>query len=139
MGSIGHDRHSYTAIPLAHDHDQSGLTLIFRTSLPYHRAVFPVMAAIKLEHFSSRATNMTSTADATQSTEITRSGKTVRIDVYPDGEGRWILEVVDQDWNSTAWDETFATAEEAMRAGVEAVEKEGIDTFIGTQDDPSLH
>ncbi len=82
---------------------------------------------------------MTSTADATQSTEITRDGKTVRIDVYPDGEGAWILEIVDQDWNSTAWEETFATAEEAMRIGVEAIEKEGIDAFIGTQDDPSLH
>ena len=82
---------------------------------------------------------MTSTADATQSTEITRDGKTVRIDVYPDGEGRWILEIVDQDWNSSVWDDPFATAEEAMRAGVEAVEKEGIDTFIGTQDEPSVH
>lgn len=82
---------------------------------------------------------MTSTADATQGTEITRDGKTVCIDVYPDGEGRWVLEIVDQDWNSTAWDETFTTAEEAMRTGVEAVEKEGIDAFIGPQDDPSLH
>ncbi len=81
---------------------------------------------------------MTSTADATQSTEITRDDKTVRIDVYPDGEGGWILEIVDQDWNSTAWDETFATAEEAMRIGVEAVEKEGIDAFIG-EDEPSMH
>ena len=56
---------------------------------------------------------MTSTADATQSTEITSDDKTVRIDVYPDGEGRWVLEIVDQDWNSSVWDETFATAEEA--------------------------
>jgi hypothetical protein len=82
---------------------------------------------------------MTSTADATQSTEITRNGKTVRIDVYPDGEGAWVLEIVDQDWNSSVWDETFATAEEAMRTGVEAVEKGGIETFIGPQDEPSVH
>ncbi len=82
---------------------------------------------------------MTSTADATQSTEITRDSKTVRIDVYPDGEGRWVLEIVDQDWNSSVWDETFTTVEEAMRAGVDAVEKEGIDAFIGQQDEPSLH
>ncbi len=82
---------------------------------------------------------MTSTADATQSSEITRDGKTVRIDTYPDGEGGWILEIVDQDWNSSVWDETFATAQEAMRAGVEAVEKEGIDAFIGSPDEPSVH
>ncbi len=82
---------------------------------------------------------MTSTADATQSTEITRDGKTVRIDSYPDGEGGWILEIVDQDWNSAAWDQTFASAEEAMRAGVEAVENEGIGAFIGQQDEPSVH
>ncbi len=81
---------------------------------------------------------MTSTADATQSTEITRSGKTVRVDVYPDGEGAWILEIVDQDWNSSVWDETFATAEEATRTGAEAVEKEG-HAFIGPQDEPSMH
>ncbi len=82
---------------------------------------------------------MTSTADATQSTEVTRDGKTVRIDVYPDGEGHWVLEIVDQEWNSSVWDDPFATAEEAMRAGVEAVEKEGINAFIGPQDDPSVH
>ena len=82
---------------------------------------------------------MTSTADATQSTEITRDGKTVRIDVYPDGDSRWVLEIVDQDWNANVWDDTFATAEEAMRAGVEAVEKAGIDAFIGPQDTPSIH
>ncbi len=82
---------------------------------------------------------MTSTADATQSSEITRDGKTVRIDVYPDGEGGWVLEIVDPDWNSSVWDETFATAEEAMRTGVEAVEKEGIGAFIGPQDKPSVH
>ncbi len=82
---------------------------------------------------------MTSTADATQSTEITRNGRTVRIDVYPDGEGGWTLEIVDQDWNSTAWDDPFATAEEALRAGVEAVEKQGIDAFIGPRDEPTVH
>ena len=82
---------------------------------------------------------MTSTADATQSSEISRDGKTVRIDVCPDGESAWILDIVDQEWNSRVWDETFATAEKAMRAGVEAVEREGIDAFIGPQHAPSLH
>ncbi len=79
------------------------------------------------------------TADLTKSTEITRDGKTVRIDVYPDGEGAWVLEIVDQDWNSSVWDETFSTAEEAMRTGVEAIEKEGIDTFVGTHEDSMKH
>ncbi len=119
-------------------HDQRGVAIKIRNTTSHH-AVFPVMAAIWLKSDTSRATTMTSTADATQSTEITRDGKTVRIDVYPDGEGRWVLEIVDQDWNSTAWDQTFATAEEAMRVGVEAVEREGIGAFIGPKDAPSVH
>ncbi len=97
------------------------------------------MAAIWLKSDTSRATTMTSTADATQSTEITRDDKTVRIDTYPDGEGGWILEIVDQEWNSTLWDDSFSTAEEAMRVGVEAVEREGIGAFIGPKDKPSVH
>ena len=80
-----------------------------------------------------------SIADATQRTEITKDDKTVRIDVYPDGEGGWLLEIVDEDWNSTVWDDPFDTAEEAMKVGVQSVEQEGIDTFIGVKDDPSLH
>jgi hypothetical protein len=61
------------------------------------------------------------------------------MDMYPDGNGRGTLEIVDQDWNSHFWDQPFSTAEEAMRAGVEAIETEGIDTFVGPPIQPALH
>jgi hypothetical protein len=35
---------------------------------------------------------------------VTRDGKTVRVDIYEDGEGGWLLEVVDEHGNSTAWE-----------------------------------
>jgi hypothetical protein len=36
---------------------------------------------------------------------ITRDGRTIRIDIYDNGEGGWILEVVDEYGNSTVWDD----------------------------------
>jgi len=65
------------------------------------------------------------------SKEVTKDGKTVRIDVYSDGEGGWLLELVDEYWNSTCWEEPFETAQEAMDEGIMAIENEGIDAFIG--------
>jgi hypothetical protein len=32
---------------------------------------------------------------------LTRDGKTVQIEIYEDGEGGWLLEVVDEHGNST--------------------------------------
>ena len=68
------------------------------------------------------------------SKEITQKGRKVEIRVYGDGEGGWLLEIVDEYWGSTCWDEPFETAQEAMDEGIMAIEKEGIETFIGKKD-----
>ena len=65
------------------------------------------------------------------SKEINKNNKQVRIEVYSDGEKGWLLEIVDEHWNSTCWDEPFKTAQDALKEGVMVVEKEGIDSFIG--------
>jgi hypothetical protein len=65
------------------------------------------------------------------SKEIVQDNKKVRIDVYSDGEKGWLLEIVDKHWNSTCWDKPFKTAQDALKEGIMAVEKEGIDEFIG--------
>ena len=39
------------------------------------------------------------------SKEITQKGRKVEIGVYGDGEGGWLLEIVDEYWNSTCWDD----------------------------------
>ena len=64
--------------------------------------------------------------------KITVDGKTVRIRVMEDGEGGWLLEVVDPYGNSTCWQEPFETTTEAFDDAISAIEQEGIDTFIGS-------
>ena len=63
--------------------------------------------------------------------EIEKDGFKVTIEVYKGNEGGWILEIVDEGWNSTSWDDLFPTAEEALDAGIKAIEEEGIQAFIG--------
>ena len=57
-------------------------------------------------------------------------GKSVAIQVYEDGEGGWLLEIVDEYWGSTFWQSPFETAEEAFNEATKAIKEEGIDAFI---------
>ena len=68
------------------------------------------------------------------SKEITQNGRKVKIRVYGDGEGGWLLEIVDEYWNPTCWDDPFKTALEAMDEGITAIDKEGIENFIGEKE-----
>jgi uncharacterized protein len=70
------------------------------------------------------------------SKEIRKGNKWVRIDVYGDDEGGWLLEIVDEYWNSTCWDEPFKSAQEAMNEGINAIENEGIESFIDYSPEP---
>jgi len=65
--------------------------------------------------------------------DITIDGKTVRIEIYEDGEGGWLLEIVDEYFNSTVWSDSFDTEEEARQEALDTIEKEGIDSLIGTE------
>jgi hypothetical protein len=65
------------------------------------------------------------------SKEIERNGLKVKIEVYRGDNDDWILEIVDEQWNSTIWNEAFSNAEEALKTGISAIEKEGIKAFIG--------
>ena len=48
-------------------------------------------------------------------------------------EGGWLLEIVDEYWNSTCWDESFKNARrKRWMKGSTAIEKEGIESFIGS-------
>jgi hypothetical protein len=66
---------------------------------------------------------------------VTRDGKTVHIDIYEDGESGWILEIVDGNNSSTTWNESFETEMSALNEALSAIEKEGIDAFIGRDTD----
>ena len=62
---------------------------------------------------------------------VTRDGKTVRIEIYEDGEGGWILEVVDHHGNSTVWDDSFPSDREALDEALNTIDEDGIDSVIG--------
>jgi uncharacterized protein len=62
---------------------------------------------------------------------VTRDGKTVRVDIYEDGEGGWLLEVVDEYWNSTVWDEPFACDRAALDEALKTIDEDGIESLIG--------
>jgi hypothetical protein len=64
------------------------------------------------------------------SEHFSQDGKTVQIEIYQDGEGGWLLEVVDEHNNSTVWDDPFPTEVAALNEAHEAIEKEGIVSFI---------
>lgn len=61
---------------------------------------------------------------------ITRNGVTVQVEIYGDGQGKWILEVVDLQGTSHVWDEPFASDEEALAEAIRALEEEPME-FVG--------
>ena len=62
---------------------------------------------------------------------VAQDGKTVQVDIYDDGDGGWLLEVVDEYNNSTVWDDAFETDQSALNEALDAIANEGIDSFIG--------
>lgn len=55
----------------------------------------------------------------------------VDIDIYADAEGGWLLEIVDENNNTTVWEDVFETDEEALQEALDALKEEGIGAFIG--------
>ena len=63
---------------------------------------------------------------------LTKDGHTVKIEIYQgDDPGKWILEVVDQFWNSTVWDDQFDSDQQALDEVQKTVREEGIESLIG--------
>jgi uncharacterized protein len=66
------------------------------------------------------------------SQRLSRDGTAVEIQIYKDGNGGWLLEVVDEFGNSTVWDESFPTDAAAMAEVLKTIETEGIMSLIGS-------
>jgi hypothetical protein len=77
-----------------------------------------------------RATN-----ESPLSQVVTRDEKSVRVDIYRDGEGGWLLEVVDIYGNSTVWDDPFPSDQEALDEALKTIAEDGIDSLIGSPAD----
>lgn len=63
--------------------------------------------------------------------EINEQGFPLDIQIYGDGNGKWILEVVDVFNNSTVWDEPFATDAEALAEVHRTIADEGVESLVG--------
>jgi hypothetical protein len=62
---------------------------------------------------------------------VSRNNKTVKVEIYSSGKNDWVLEVVDEDLNSTVWDEQFDTEDDAYQEFQRTLEEEGIESMIG--------
>lgn len=63
--------------------------------------------------------------------EISSGSKTVKVEIYEDGQGEWLLEVVDEYGNSTVWDDSFPSDSAALTEAKEVILQEGIEELIG--------
>ena len=63
--------------------------------------------------------------------KISGDGTKIQVDIYrgADDSG-WILEVIDEENASTAWDDPFNTDQEALDAVMKVFEQDGIRTFL---------
>ena len=70
------------------------------------------------------------------SQSVTRNGVSVRIEIYGDSHGGWILEVVDAEDASHVWDERFETDQQALAEALRALDEETLDFWRGVSDRP---
>jgi uncharacterized protein len=59
-------------------------------------------------------------------------GKTVQIDILGDGDGGWLLEVIDEFGNSSVWDDSFSSEKAALDEALDTIAEEGIESLIGS-------
>ncbi len=69
---------------------------------------------------------------------VTRNGVTVRVEIYGDSQGGWILEVVDAENASHVWDEHFETDQLALTEALRALDEEPLE-FSGRAADRPLN
>ena len=69
------------------------------------------------------------------SQRVVRGETAVEIEIYEDGKGGWLLEVVDEFGNSTVWDDSFPTDSAALAEALNAIDTEGIMSLVGSISD----
>lgn len=55
---------------------------------------------------------------------LSRHGVTVQVEIYGDGQGKWILEVVDDRGTSHVWDDLFDTDHLALAEAIRVLDEE---------------
>lgn len=67
---------------------------------------------------------------------VTRHGVSVRVEIYGNSHGGWILEVIDTENASHVWDDPFETEQEALAEALRALDEEPLEFFCGAADRP---
>ena len=70
------------------------------------------------------------------SQNVTRNGVSVRVEIYADSDGGWILEVVDAENASHVWDEPFETDQQALAEALRALDEETLEFWGAAADRP---
>ena len=76
--------------------------------------------------------------DSPLSQSVTRNGVEVRVEIYGDSQGGWILEIVDAENTSHVWDEHFETDQQALTEALRALDEEPLE-FLGRAPDRPLN
>jgi hypothetical protein len=73
--------------------------------------------------------------------EFEDEGVTVLVDISrPAGTNEdWTLEVISQTEVVTTWEETFATDKDAWEEFLATAERDGLESFLDDEDEPSVH
>lgn len=70
------------------------------------------------------------------SQSVTRNGVAVRVEIYRDSQGSWILEIVDAENASHVWDEHFEADHLALTEALRALDEEPLEFFGRSADRP---
>lgn len=70
------------------------------------------------------------------SQNVTRNGVSVRVEIYADSDGGWILEVVDAENASHVWDARFETDQQALAEALRALDEETLEFWGAAADRP---
>ena len=68
---------------------------------------------------------------------ISCGGKTLQVDIYGDGEGKWILEIQDEFGKSTVWGDHFLTDQAALTEAKKSILKDTAKTYVRPEDGKS--
>lgn len=60
---------------------------------------------------------------------VTKDGWNLEIFIYADGQGQWLLELVNDADVSTCWTEPFETEQDALDEALKAIEEYSIEYF----------
>ena len=66
--------------------------------------------------------------------DLSSGDRTVQIQIYGDGNGKWLLEIEDEFSNSTVWEDPFDTDSAALLEAKKSILKDRVVKYIGPSD-----